>query len=69
MRPCDLYAGARDAVRLARECDQSADEFDEDWRLKMISEAERHRERAARYLRSRALLLRNERRSKLEIAA
>jgi hypothetical protein len=47
MSPAALYAGARMALRLARECDR------EDDRL----EAMRHRERARGYLRSRRMVL------------
>lgn len=53
MTPSLLYAGARDAVRLARECKREATCNDRIWHVYMISEARRHRERAAWYLRSR----------------
>lgn len=69
MTPSLLYSGARMAVKLARDCDRSASEYDDEWRQKMRDEAKRHRERAATYLKSRALLLRDERRTRLEIAA
>lgn len=48
-----LYSGARSAMRLARACLQEADAYGPEWRDKMISEAQRHRERAAFYLNLR----------------
>lgn len=40
-------------MRLARACLQEADAYGPEWRDKMISEAQRHRERAAFYLNLR----------------
>lgn len=52
-----LYAGARAALRLARQCELSASEYDRAWHVHMLVEAKRHRERACYYLRSRKWLL------------
>lgn len=47
MKPRSLFSGARQALRLARECEREG----------FPSEADRHRDRAAYYLRSRRLIL------------
>ena len=52
MTPDAFYSGARKAVRLARECEREATCDDRIWHVYMLSEARRHRERAAFYLRS-----------------
>lgn len=58
MTPAALFSGARRAVRLARECEQSSIDYDKEWFAYMRDEAARHRDRARTYLKSRALLLR-----------
>ena len=67
MTPAALYSGARKAVRLACECDREADlpsslmpSDHRIWKAYMLSEARRHRERAAWYLRSRKWQLNDE---------
>ncbi len=56
MTPAALYSGARMAAKLARFCERERLDFDEAWRVLMIEEAKRHRERATHYLRSRTML-------------
>lgn len=67
MTPAALFSGARSAVLLARECERDMDLYDADWARRMREAAKEHRARAARYLRSRKLLLRHP--APLEIAA
>lgn len=57
MTPAALFAGARRAVRLARDCKRDATCDDRLWHVYMLTEARRHRERAAYYLRSRKWIL------------
>ena len=61
MTPAALYSGARMAIKLARECERDAELYDLEWFRHMQSEAKRHRERAAGYLKSRCLLIERER--------
>ena len=60
MTSAELYAGARKAVRMARECEREATCDDRIWHVYMLSEARRHRERAAQYLQSRKWQLNDE---------
>jgi hypothetical protein len=60
MTPDLLYSSARMAMKLARECELSSLDFDNAWHDYMISEARRHRDRAAHYLRSRRWMLNDE---------
>lgn len=57
MTPKALYSAARMAVRLARECERSALDYDTAWHDRMHTESKRHRKRAAGYLQSRKWLL------------
>jgi hypothetical protein len=57
MTPKALYSGARMALRLARQCQREATCDDRKWHVYMLSEAKRHRERAAYYLRSRKWII------------
>lgn len=59
MTPTALYSGARAAAKLALECTRDGE----------LSEALRHRERAAWYLQRRAMLLREIHPPKMEQAA
>lgn len=52
MTPAELYHGAREAVRMARECERSSLDYDKAWHIYMQKESERHRDRAAQYLQS-----------------
>lgn len=57
MTPKALYSAARAALRLSKECERSFLDYDAQWHEYMRQESERHRGRAAGYLRSRAMLL------------
>ena len=54
-----FYSGARKAIRLAHECEREATCDDRIWHVYMLSEARRHRERAAWYLQSHKWQLEN----------
>ena len=51
----DLKEGARHCLKMARECLRDKDKFDAAWRDHMLSEADRHRERARWYLERRQI--------------
>lgn len=48
-----LYRGARNAIRLARECERDAAKHSGAWRQHLLIEAARHRDRADWYLMMR----------------
>lgn len=60
MTPPILFSCARRALRLSIECERSSIDYPSDpgWAPYMMEESKRHRERAADYLKSRSLLLR-----------
>jgi hypothetical protein len=57
MTPHTLFSVARSALRLARCCIRDATCYDRAWHVYMLTEARRHRERAAWYLSRRRMIL------------